>query len=148
MKSNGTRIAAALGAIALVVVLFFAFRGADGSDDSTTASVATTSTTSESNAGEGGKPEAPRPPEVPTINVVGGEPEGGVADLTFDKGDQIRFVVESDTADEVHVHGYDVEEEVPAGGSAEFDFPADIDGIYEVELHGSEIQIAELTVNP
>ncbi len=148
MKSNGTRIAAALGAVVVVVVLFFVFKGDDGSDDATTASVATTSTTSESNAGGGDKPEVPNAPEVPTINVVGGEPEGGVADLTFDKGDQIRFVVMSDTADEVHVHGYDIEEEVPAGGSAEFDFPADSDGIYEVELHSSETQIAELTVNP
>ena len=61
---------------------------------------------------------------------------------------QVRFKVRSDAADEVHVHGYDVEEEVPAGGVASFSFPADIEGLFEVELHHSEAQIAELRVEP
>ena len=53
---------------------------------------------------------------------------GGVADLAFNQGDDIRFEVDSDTADEVHVHGYDIEEDVEAGGTVEFDFPADLEG--------------------
>jgi hypothetical protein len=56
--------------------------------------------------------------------------------------------VRSDAADEVHIHGYDLDKEVPANGSVSFSFPADIEGIFEVELHGSEKQIAELRVNP
>jgi len=82
------------------------------------------------------------------IEVAGGQPQGGIAGLDFNQGDEIRFDVTSDTADAVHVHGYDIEEEVPAGGTAKFDFPADLEGVFEVELHGSETQIAELTVNP
>ena len=35
-----------------------------------------------------------------------------------------------------------------AGGTVEFDFPADIEGVFEVELESSATQIAELTVNP
>ena len=34
------------------------------------------------------------------------------------------------------------------GGTAEFDFPADLEGVFEVELHHSGEQIAELTINP
>jgi hypothetical protein len=85
---------------------------------------------------------------VPTIVVKNGEPVGGVQELEYSAGDEIRFRVSSNQADEVHVHGYDVEEEIPAGGSARLAFPADIEGIFEVELHGSETQIAELRVNP
>jgi len=147
MQSNGTRIAALLVTLAAVVVLFFVFKGGDDDNDSTTATTAATPTTTQSEQGGGGKPK-PDKPSVTVIEVVGGEPKGGVADLEFTKGDEIRFDVESDTADEVHVHGYDIEEELPAGGKAKFDFPADLEGVFEVELHGSATPIAELTVNP
>lgn len=86
--------------------------------------------------------------QVPTVVVRDGEPVGGIAELEYDAGDQIRFEVESDVADEVHVHGYDLMEDVRAGGTVSFDFPAEIEGIFEVELEGRKQQIAELRVNP
>ncbi len=45
--------------------------------------------------------------------------------LTYNKGEQVRFKVDSDVSDEVHVHGYDIMKDVKAGGSVSFDFPAD-----------------------
>jgi hypothetical protein len=68
--------------------------------------------------------------------------------LEYDRGDRIQFVVASDVADEVHVHGYDISKDVPAGGSVRFSFPARIEGVFEVELEGRHEQIAELRVNP
>lgn len=101
---------------------------------------------------EGGSASAPSaeggPGAVPTIVIEGGEPVGGVAELEYDAGDQVRFRVKSDVADEVHVHGYDISEDVPAGGSVSLDFPAEIEGIFEVELEQRVEQIAELRVNP
>ncbi len=85
---------------------------------------------------------------VPTIEIRGDEPVGGVQELEFSAGEEIRFEVSSDRAEEVHVHGYDIAKDVPAGGSVEFAFPADIEGIFEVELEGLGTQIAELRVNP
>ena len=150
MQSNGTRIVAALVALAVVVGLFFAFKGGD--DESTTASTETTTTTTEAQGGSGdaksGSGEKAADASVPVIKIVGGQPQGGVADLEFNKGDDVRFEVDSDTADEVHVHGYDIGEDVAAGGKVVFDFPADIEGVFEVELESSATQIAELTVNP
>jgi hypothetical protein len=84
----------------------------------------------------------------PTIVIRGGEPVGGVEELEYSAGDQIRFQVESDVADEVHIHGYDLMEDVSAGGTVAFDFAAEIEGIFEVELEGLKEQIAELRVNP
>ena len=155
MQSNGTRIAALLVTLAVIVGLFFAFRGG-GDDEGPTATEATTTTTT-AGAGDRGQHGngsgrghhgngSGRP--VPVIEIVGGKPKGGVAELEFDEGDDIRFAVTSDSADEVHVHGYDVEGEVGPGETAAFDFPADLEGVFEVELHHSGAQIAELTVNP
>jgi hypothetical protein len=54
----------------------------------------------------------------------------------------------SDVEDEVHVHGYDVSKEVAAGGTAKFSFPAEITGVFEVELEQTAVPIANLQVNP
>jgi len=100
------------------------------------------STTTAPNSGKGGEGGAT------TIVVKNGEPVGGVQDLDYKAGEQVRFSVDSDVADEVHVHGYDLMKDVAAGGSVSFSFPAEIEGIFEVELEERGEQIAELRVNP
>jgi hypothetical protein len=85
---------------------------------------------------------------VPTIVVQNGKPVGGIRQLAYEKGDQIRFKVESDVSDEVHVHGYDIMKDIKAGGSVSFDFPATIEGVFEAELEDRGEQIVEQTVNP
>jgi major membrane immunogen (membrane-anchored lipoprotein) len=132
-------------ALALLLAVFAVVGvAACGSDDSSNGDtdIGTITTNEKATSEEENKSAAP------TIVVRNGEPVGGVQELEYSAGDQIRFRVSSNQADEVHVHGYDVEEEIPAGGAATLSFPADIEGIFEVELHGSETQIAELRVNP
>lgn len=51
------------------------------------------------------------------------------------QGDQVRIVVTSDRADEIHVHGYDVEAAVEPGSPATLEFEADQPGSFEVEMH-------------
>ena len=138
MQSRKFGLGLAIAAIAAAVVLFVVLSGDDDSESPAT-------TTSAAESGSNGSGAAP---SVPTIVVKDGQPVGGVQELSFDKGDQIQFVVESDTADEVHFHGYDIGKDVEAGGSVEFDVPATIDGVYEVELEASHTQLAEITVNP
>jgi heme/copper-type cytochrome/quinol oxidase subunit 2 len=82
------------------------------------------------------------------IVVKGAKPVGGVRHITVNKGDRVRFTVQSDVADEIHVHGYNFMKDVPKGGKISFDFPAKIDGDFEVELEGRKQQIADLAVNP
>ncbi|HEX5713225.1 MAG TPA: hypothetical protein VFX85_07930 [Solirubrobacterales bacterium] len=95
-----------------------------------------------------GTPGAGATADAPTVVVRNGEPAGGVEELEFSAGERIQFNVESDVADEIHVHGYDLSQNVAAGGKVSFDFPADIEGIFEVELEQRGVQIAELRVNP
>ena len=66
----------------------------------------------------------------------------------MDKGDRVVFVVTSDVADEVHVHGYDLSRDVGAGRPARIAFRATIPGRFEVELEDRRVPIAELTVTP
>jgi hypothetical protein len=131
----------------LVVAAAVALVACGSSDESTTTSGDTTGSGADSGKAA---PEAEKPgdAEVPTIVVKNGEPVGGVQELDFNAGDQIRFRVSSDTAEEIHVHGYDIAKDVPAGGTVEFDFPAELEGIYEAELEGLGVQIAELRINP
>ena len=137
-------------ALLLMLVAVAGLVACGGDDDGTTAATTATEVPSGGNgSGENGKqPTGNEQPAIETIVVRNGEPVGGVSELEYDAGEQVRFRVRSDVADEVHVHGYDVEEEIPTNGTATLSFPADIEGIFEVELHGIEKQIAELRVNP
>jgi hypothetical protein len=94
-----------------------------------------------------GSPSAPSN-LTSTITVQGGKPKGGVQDLKVKKGGEIKLTVDSDTADEVHIHGYDLHKDVEKGGSVTFDFPATIDGAFEIELEAAKEQLAKLSVEP
>ena len=54
--------------------------------------------------------------------------------------------ISSDVAEEVHVHGYDLEAAVPAGGSVDIPVDATIPGVFEVELHDSGKLLFQLRV--
>jgi hypothetical protein len=83
-----------------------------------------------------------------TIDVVvkDGKPVGGIQRATVKKGDTVAIVVHSDVADEVHVHGYDLHEDVKAGGTVRIEFPATIAGVFEAELEQRGLQIVSFTV--
>ena len=83
-----------------------------------------------------------------TVVVKDAKPVGGVKKVTFKKGGTVDLTVKSDTADEVHFHGYDVAKDVKAGGSVHFRFPAKIDGEFVVELEEHKRTLANVTVEP
>ena len=149
MRNRGARAGILIAAVAAVVVLFVVLAGGDDDNSDKTGTTQTQATTGTSRT-TGQKPAQPKPaqPPVERIVVVGGKPRGGVERLSYESGDRVQFTVTSDVADEVHVHGYDVSKDVPAGGTVRFSFPARIEGVFEVELEGRKQQIAELRVSP
>jgi hypothetical protein len=130
--------------VAVVVVGVAAFLIAKPGDDRKSTTGATTPATTTTPT------PAPKPPPaaIPHIVVRNAKPVGGVKTIAVKKGGRVRFVVTSDVADEVHVHGYDFHKPVPAGGTVSFDFPAKIDGVFVVELEKRAEQIASLRVQP
>lgn len=57
--------------------------------------------------------------------------------LSATRGEVVSVVVRSDEAVTLHLHGYDRELEVPAGGEATLRLEADIAGRFPVESHAS-----------
>jgi hypothetical protein len=135
----------AVAALAAVVVLFIVFAGGDDEGDNQTSTTTGQAQTKPSSGTTSGEPEVAADQQ---ITVRDGKPVGGVKKLSYKSGDRIRFVVTSDVADEVHVHGYDIAKDVEAGGSVRFSFPAKLEGVFEVELESRKEQIAELRVSP
>jgi hypothetical protein len=144
MRSNSARVLAGIGVVVVAVVLLLVLKDDGESASEQSDRAADTAAQAPNGAGQGKEAATAA---VPTVVVEDGEPVGGIRTLTYKEGDRIRFKVESDTSDEVHVHGYDIEKQVKAGGSVVFDFPATIEGGFEAEMHHGG-QIAELIVNP
>ncbi|HEY2763098.1 MAG TPA: hypothetical protein VGJ13_03665 [Pseudonocardiaceae bacterium] len=82
-----------------------------------------------------------------SVTVHGGQVSGDTGRVQVPLGSQVTLTVHSDVADEMHLHGYDKEAEIPAGGSASIGFTADIPGVFEVELHKSDRQLLQLQVS-
>ena len=134
MQSNTARAGVGALVLAAAIVLFLVLKG--GGDDSNTPSQSAAGATGTAGANAA----------ISTIVVKGGKPVGGIRELDYTKGDQVRFRVKSDVSDEVHVHGFDLMKDVPANGKVTFDFPASETGVYEIELEEPGVQIARLKV--
>jgi hypothetical protein len=128
MQSRAARLGLLAAAVVAAVVVFIVLKNNNSDDSSDTAK------------------------GVQTLNVdASGNPVGGVKTLTYNKGDQIELHVNlAKPEEEIHVHGYEIEK--PAEHSpVTFSFPANLDGVFEIEVHRldkSEAPIAELHVNP
>ena len=123
MTSRQRMVLLGLAAVVVVVAVVVAVAGGGGSDEKKTVTAA-------------------------TVVVRNAEPVGGVKTIRFKKGATIDLTVRSDTADEVHFHGYDVGKDVEKGGTVRFRMPAKIDGVFEVELEDHKTQIASVEVIP
>jgi len=115
------------------------------SEQGTTSSELETTTSGEDDSGPSGSTQSA---STPVIRVQDGKPVGGVEKLSFERGEHVRFAVVSDAADEVHVHGYDLEKPVEPGKRVAFSFPGTIEGRFEIELHESGALIGRLDVTP
>ncbi|MDO8188984.1 hypothetical protein Q5424_20580 [Conexibacter sp. JD483] len=156
--SSNQRLIVIVGLVVVAAIGFVVLKGTDDSDRLPLATDTTATTTpapAETTPADGGatettptRPRATAKPAGARIIVRGLEPVGGVKRLTFRKGDTIRFTVVSDQPEEIHFHGYDVAQDVSPGRPVRFSVPAEIEGIFEVELEHSGTQIASITVEP
>ena len=130
--------------LTLIVTLLVAGCGSDD-DPATTATPSSSPPTSTSNA-----PMTPSETAFAGTEIVVAVKNGKVSPPTHRVkvavGTAIRLLVTSDTADEVHVHGYDIEKALPAGQQVTVDFTADQNGIFEIETHEGGLQLAQLEV--
>jgi hypothetical protein len=141
----GLLAAAALVAVVAIVVAV----ASGGGDDGGQAAQTTTTRTSDEQPHE----TLATDQKFHRIRIKGGQPVGGVQDIKVKKGEHVRIVVSSDAHDDIHLHGYDIEKPVEPGQPAQFNFTANIEGIFEIESHvaedaGREPLMGKLTVEP
>ncbi len=105
--------------------------GSDGEDDGMDDS-------SDDDAGE----------DIETIEVTIADGEVSPPFDTYEvaQGADVRIEVMSDIADELHLHGYDLELEVEPGELAVLEFTADIEGEFELDTHDLGLPLLQLEV--
>jgi hypothetical protein len=95
--------------------------------------------------------EATTAPATPAVRRLAVRIESGRVDPapgrhTVREGESVLIEVTSDVADTVHVHGYDLEAGVEAGGTATLEFVADRQGLFDVETHDTHLTLFQLQV--
>ena len=95
----------------------------------------------------GGSNDTPKTADV-TVDVKNAKPVGGVKKIKLKQGGTLTLTVNSDTADEIHVHATDQHEDVKAGGTVKMTIKPTGTGNSEIELENHKEQIAELTIEP
>lgn len=146
--SRAMRISLVLAAALAAVVAFAVLRPDDErAAVSQSASQARDEPAASSEGGDDGA--AAKAPPTPAAKPKPPLLEAGtVRKLSIRKGETVSFRVRHPSPEEIHVHGYDVTRAVPAGKIVTVRFPARIEGIFEIEFHGSGTHIASLTVEP
>jgi hypothetical protein len=132
-------IAAALG---LLLSLFIALRPDD--DDGTAVPTTTVATTTQNEQSPTTEPPATTAPTGPVRFSItaGGEIERG----TVKVGRDVVIRVTAGVSDEVHLHGYDLSDDVAPGEQAEIEFEATVPGQFELELESRHQLIGVLEV--
>jgi hypothetical protein len=141
-----TRLLIVAAAIVVAAGLFFLLRPGDD-DGATTVTTSTTPTATTTTTVPPPPPPPPRPARV-ELTVRDGRPVGGVRRVTVAKGRRVILIVDSDVADHVHLHGYDVMRDVAPGSPATLAFRATIVGTVEVELEDAGVPLATITTQP
>jgi hypothetical protein len=157
---RGTRWIYVVLGVALLAGLFFVLRPGDeeptsGTSPSPTASPTETPTDEATTQGPQPSPTGPDAVEV-EVEVeerriqlqVEGRPQAVPGRVEVAQGERVSIKLEADSAQEVHVHGYDLFVNVLEGGERTIQFPASAPGVFEVELEDTHELIFELEVRP
>ena len=89
---------------------------------------------------------APENLEIAISYVSGAVQGGGRVEVPL--GEPVVIRIDSDIADEGHLHGYDLYVDLEPGSTGVIEFVADIPGIFELELEDSGVLLADLEVAP
>ncbi len=141
MLRSFPRRAGVLGALVLAWCLSVPVAGCAAGDDArTTISDPAPATSSAAPTGNGADVQ------LVEIEVAEGQASVAADRVEVALGEQVRLAVTSDTADELHVHGYDQSVELVPGRQTTLELTADTPGLFDVELHESGLLLVQLEV--
>jgi len=144
VPARPSRSRAALVGLALAAAVS-GCAGTDAGAAPESSSPATSSSSSAPTTATSTEPVSPAGQRI-EVTVTGGQVSGDTGRVPVAAGEHVVLVVTSDVADELHVHGYDLEAELPPGTPATVEFDATIPGVFEVELHDAGTLLLSLQV--
>lgn len=101
--------------------------------------------------GQSSEPAEAAPDTVTVeISIEGGEVDPAGEQVEATVGQTIVLVVDSDAAEELHVHSApdDHEFTIEPGQNQKFRFPVELPGQFDVETHDTGVLVAQLVVRP
>jgi hypothetical protein len=140
------------------VLVYFVFVHSEGTIDApkiNEGSTTTTRTTGQAPPPETTTPEdEPKPPpakspkQVPIVKVIGGAPptDAGPKQLTFRKGEKVRFEIETDEPFSFEIRGLNIKQSIDQ--SSIISFPATKAGQFPVIATTTLIGVADLQIKP
>jgi hypothetical protein len=144
VTARPARLPRALAGLALTLLLpLSACAGTDSSTADSSGSATGAPTSSATGSQSTSTDDAGQQLEV---RVEGGRVSGDTGRVPVASGTHVVLTITSDTADEFHVHGYDLEGELEPGKPATVEFDATIPGVFEVELHEAGTVLLSLQV--
>lgn len=137
----------ALAALALLAGLYAAFRPQPAAPPSGVAASAAANGAMAIKTAAAPAAGAPLRQEF-ALRVADGRLASGPPALQVLLGTEVTLRIQSDRADELHVHGYDLALRFGAAEPSSLTFRADRSGRFELELHESGLELGALEVLP
>jgi FtsP/CotA-like multicopper oxidase with cupredoxin domain len=142
----------AIAAVIAVVAVVVLAGGSDDTGDERAATPTPTPTATPESEGMAEESEAtptPTPSPTRTPDPIPVLRPGTKKTVQAKQGERVRFRIRSPEPEEMHLHGYDIYRDLPAGETVTvtLDDPQ-LTGIYEIELHNSGEEIGSLRVEP
>jgi FtsP/CotA-like multicopper oxidase with cupredoxin domain len=120
--------------------------GGEAAGATTTVATTTTTTVGATSTTDATTTTAGFAGTVIEAKVTGSNVETAERRVRVNRGEKVRIRVEADRNEEVHLHGYDLSEDVAPGRPATLDFTADAPGVFEVELEQAGLKLFDIQV--
>jgi plastocyanin len=80
------------------------------------------------------------------VTVTGNKVSPPPATVDLAVGEKLTLTVTSDHADQLHIHGFEIEKDLVAGEPLSVTVTGDQPGVYEVETHHPELRLLKIAV--
>ncbi len=148
MKSS-VRWLVIVGSVIVVIVLFVLLRPEPSEDGPSPTPSTPTPTVGPSSSDSATPTPTPEPEPQPVIDVTFRDGKvRGPTEFTVSQGDRVQIVVHADVWDEVHLHSYDLHDDVAPGKPARIEFVANVAGVFECELESVSTLLFQLEIVP
>ena len=130
--------------------LALALTACGGSGDepggTTTTSAASSSSSSSSSLSSSSSSSSSPAGRTIEVTVTGNKVSPAPTTVDLAVGEKLTLTVTSDHADELHIHGFEVEKELVAADPLSVTVTGDQPGVYEVETHHPELRLLKIAV--